>query len=287
MKLIYRAAIGVAALTAAGVIAFYLYFDVIAGAAIEKGCTRALGVETNVGWVRIGLLSGVFRIGGLRIDNPEGFETDHFLRLDQARFEVSLDSLRSDTIVVPRIELDGIDVSMETVGGKTNYGVILGGPKNSEQSDSVARESGSESGKQLIVEEVVVSDITAQLDLGTMPGNADRIHVAVPEIRLRKVGSAGAGGATSEKITRVVVTAVLTAVAKQGPTELAGAVLRDVGSLGNVMLEIPRGIADPSRGADSAAKLGESAADAAGAVGKSAKDAAKRFGDVFRRSDSE
>ncbi len=165
VKLIYKAAIGAAALGAAAVTAFYLYFDAIAGAAIEHSCTRALGVETDVGWVRIGLLSGVFRMGGLRIGNPEGFETDPFLRLRRAHFEVSLASLRGDTIVVPRFELDGIDVSMEKAGAKTNYGAILAGLKRSGQSDSPAEESGSEGGKQFIVEELVVRNIAARLDL--------------------------------------------------------------------------------------------------------------------------
>ena len=72
MKFIYRAAIGALALIAAGIAGFYIYFDSIAGAAIEKGCTQALGVETSVGWVRIGLLSGVFRLDGLNIANPAG-----------------------------------------------------------------------------------------------------------------------------------------------------------------------------------------------------------------------
>ena len=278
MKIIYRAAIGLVALAAAGVAAFYLYFDVIAGAVIEKGCTQALGVETDVGWVRIGLLSGVFRMGGLRIDNPEGFESDQFLRLDRTHFEVSLESLRGDTIVVPLIELDGIDVSMEKAGGKTNYGVILGGSKSAEKSAPPARESGSEGGKEFIVEELVVRNITARIDLGAAAGKADRIVVEVPEIRLRKVGSAGAGGASIEKITRTVVTAVLTAVAKQGPAELAGKVLREVGSLGNIRLEIPSGLADPKSGADAAA-------DAVGGVGKSAKDAAKRLGGLLDRDE--
>jgi hypothetical protein len=287
MKLVYTAAIGVVALLAAGVAAFYLYFDAIAGAAIEQGCTQALGVETDVGWVRIGLLSGVFRIGGLDIDNPAGFDTDHFLRLDRARFEVSLESLRGDTIVVPRIELDGIDVSIETVDGKTNYGVILAGPKNSEPSDAPAPESGSEGGKEFIVEELVVRNIVARLDLGAMAGKADRVEVEIPEILLRNAGSAGAGGATISEISRVVVMAVLTAVAKQGPTELAGKLLRDVGSLGNVTLEISTGLVDPKRSAQTAAKLGEGAAAAVEGAGKGAKDAVKRLGGLFDRSDSE
>ena len=40
------------------------------------------------------------------------------------------------------------------------------------------------------------------------------------------------------------MTAVLTAVAKQGPKELAGKLLGEIGSLGSVKLEIPSGLFD-------------------------------------------
>ncbi len=83
------------------------------------------------------------------------------------------------------------------------------------------------------------------------------------------------------------MTAVLTAVAKQGPAELARSLLREVGSLGSVKLEIPTELIDVNRGADAAAKLGEGAADAVGGVGKSAQDAVRRFGDAFRRGEHE
>ncbi len=200
MKFIYRAAIGALALIAAGIAGFYIYFDSIAGAAIEKGCTQALGVETSVGWVRIGLLSGVFRLGGLNIANPAGFETDQFLHLGRAHFEVSLESLRGDTIVVPRFELDGIDISIEKAGGKTNYGVILGGQKGSKPSDAPAPESGQEGGKEFIVKEVLVRNIVARIDLGATTGKADRVEVKIPEIRLQNVDSAGADGASVAEI---------------------------------------------------------------------------------------
>ena len=72
MKILIRlGAVGFAVLIVA-LVAFYVYIDAIAGAAIEKGSTYALGVDTKVGFVRIGLLTGSFRIGSLKIEKQRG-----------------------------------------------------------------------------------------------------------------------------------------------------------------------------------------------------------------------
>ena len=79
MKILIRLVAAGFAFLIAILVAFYIYIDVIAGAAIEKGATHALGVDTKVGFVRIGLLTGSFRINRLKIDNPPGFEEKHLL----------------------------------------------------------------------------------------------------------------------------------------------------------------------------------------------------------------
>ena len=52
-----------------------LYVNQILGTAIERGATYALGVDTRVGFVRLRLLDGEFRLSRLRVDNPSGFGT--------------------------------------------------------------------------------------------------------------------------------------------------------------------------------------------------------------------
>ena len=83
------------------------------------------------------------------------------------------------------------------------------------------------------------------------------------------------------------MTVVLTAVAKQGPKELAGKLLGEIGSLGSVKLEIPSGLVDTKASTEAAPKLGGGAAAAVEDAGKSAKDAVKNLGGLFDRGDSE
>ncbi len=289
MRRLFKIALWLAALGAAGIVAFFIYFDSIVGTAIETGCTKALGVETRVGWVRIGLLAGDFRVGRLRIENPPGFETDHFFSFDRVHFEIPPASLRDDAIVVSLFEIDGIDVSLETVDGKTNYDVILANLKrftSSGSADPSGKKSATEdegAEKGLVIKEAVIRDITATIDLGKLEGEADRVAVEIPEIHLRPNEATGSAEASVAEVTQVIVTAVLTAIAKKVPAALAGGLFKGLGGLESVNLEIPGALSEA--GVDDAArKLGEGAAKK---LGKGAESAVKSLGGLLGGGDDE
>jgi hypothetical protein len=281
MKRLLKIALSLVALAAAGIVVVFIFLDTIVGKGIEAGCTRALGVETSVGLVRVGLLTGNFSIRRLRIDNPPGFETDHFFSFDRVHFEVPPESLKEDAIVVSLFEIDGIEVSLETVDGKTNYDVILANLKRFTSSGSAdpsgekpaAEDEGA--GKGLVIHEAVIRDIAATIDLGKVEGEADRIAVEIPEIRLRPNKSTGSAEASVAEVTQVIVTAVLTAIAKKVPAALAGGLFKGLGGLASVDLEIPGG-------------LSEAAVDAAAdKLGDGALDAVKGLGGLFGGGDGE
>jgi hypothetical protein len=290
MKLLLRAVGALTAITLVGVAAFFFYFDAVAGAAIETGASHALGVETQVGWVRIRLLFGEFRLGGLSVANPPGYETDRFLSLDSAHFEVTPLSLREATIEVPRFELDGVEVALEKTGGRANYDAILANLRSSTESSSSDTEpSEAADGKRLIIHELVVRDITAHFDLGTVVGDTDRVRVEIPEIRLQNVGSAKSGGVTVAEISRTIVRAVLTAVGKQAPTELGLGLLRGLRGFGSLSLEI-EGLGDQpmaQKTGKAAADLSGGAARAFGGATRSTKEALGRIGGALRGADRE
>ena len=282
MKLLLKVALSLLGLAVAGIVCVFIFLDTIVGKGIEAGCTQALGVETSVGLVRIGLLTGTFSIGSLRIDNPPGFETDHFFSFDRVHFEVPPDSFKQDTIVVPLLEIDGIDVSLETVDGKKNYDVILANLKRFSSSGSAdpggeppaAEDEGS--GKELVLREAVIRDITARIDLGMVSGEADRIEVEIPEIRLHPDKKTGSAGVSVAELTEIIVTAVLTAVAKKAPANLAKGLFKGLGGLETATLEIP-GV---STGANSVGGVVEK-------LGEGAGSAIKGLGGLFGGGDEE
>jgi len=274
VKLLLKIALSLLGLAVAGIVVVFIFLDTIVGKGIEAGCTKALGVETSVGLVRVGLVTGTFSIRSLRIANPPGFETDHFFSLDRLHFEVPPKSLREETIVVRLLELDGVDVSLETVDKKANYEVILDNLNRFSKTGSAdpnAKKSAGEDeegGKELVIHEAVIRDIDARIDLGKVKGGSDRVAVEIPEIRLRPNKKTGAAEASVAEVTQVIVNAVLVGIAKKAPAALAKNLLAGAGGLGNITMEIPgvlsTGAGDAGGGA---VKLGESAVDAVKGIG--------------------
>jgi uncharacterized protein involved in outer membrane biogenesis len=116
----------VVVIVAAVIAAAIFYIDTIAKTGIERGTEYAAGVPTSLDSARIGLVSGRFRLSGLEIGNPPGYKSPHFLALGRAELQVPVTNLLENTVKVPLIELDGIDVYLEKDRGKGNYDAILG-----------------------------------------------------------------------------------------------------------------------------------------------------------------
>jgi hypothetical protein len=288
VKRLLKIALSLLGLAVVGLVVVFIFLDTIVGNGIEAGCTKALGVETSVGLVRVGLLTGNFSIGRLRIDNPPGFETDHFFSFDRLHFEVPPESLKQDAIVVSLFEIDGIDVSLETVDGKTNYDVILANLKRFTSSGSAdpsgekpaAEDEGA--GKGLVIHEAVIRDIAVTIDLGKIAGEADRVAFEIPEIRLRPDKLTESAEASVAEVTQVIVTAVLTAIAKKAPAELASGLVKGLGGLTTIKLEIPGGLSEAG-GDIVGTKLGAGAKK----LGEGAESAVKSLGGLFGGGDEE
>jgi hypothetical protein len=274
VKLLLKIALSLLGLGVAGIVAVFFFLDTIVGKGIEAGCTKALGVETSVGLVRVGLLTGTFSVRGLRIANPPGFETDHFFTLGRLHFEVPPESLREETIVVRLLELDNVDVSLETVDKKANYDVILDNLNRFSKTGSAdpnakkSADQDEEGGKGLVIHEVVIRDIIARVDLGTVSGKADRVEVEIPELRMHPNKHTGSAEVSVAQMTQVIVTAVLTGIAKNAPAALAKGLFQGLGGLASVTLEFPGALSTgATRVGGAAVKLGGGAVDAIKGLG--------------------
>lgn len=236
-KVILAAVAAVIILVAAAVI----WIDVIAKKGTEAGATFALGTKTTLNSADIGLVSGRSELQTLQVNNPPGFDTSHFLKLDKAAVAVSLGSLTGDTVEVPEFTLEGIDVNIEKKGGSSNYQVILDNLKKFESKSDTSAEKPAkeETGKKFVIREILIKNVTAHVKLAPLP----EVAINVPEIRLKNVGTGSDKGVMIAELTNALLKAIMMAIAEQGgnllPKEILGelntalaglAPLKDIGA---------------------------------------------------------
>jgi len=192
-----------------GLTAAYFYRNMLVEAAVEKSGTYVLKVDTNLGSASLDLGGGSLSLSDYTIDNPAGFEGDHFLKLDHAMVAVNSGSLLDDEVVIDSIVLEGFRLSLEQIDRKGNYLTLLDNLKKFNVS------SDSESSKKLKVKKVALRDIGADLSLSLMGKVSEKKSFVLDDFTLKDVG--GADGTTTSGLIKTVIGELLTRVGKSGP----------------------------------------------------------------------
>lgn len=214
-----------------------LAFDSIVRKAIEAGGRHALGVETTLAELDVGLISGGTSLGGLEIDNPAGFEAEHFLRLGGGELSSSLRGLAGELVTVDLLAFSDIELAVERRQGRTNYGVILdhlealGGepsrPPDSGPSTEPSTDPAEEPGKRFLVRRVEFKGVRVSFDLLPAGGQLTRANVTIPSLVLEDVGNQE-GGASLEELAGELVRALLQASMEAGGSVLSPELLADL-----------------------------------------------------------
>ncbi len=247
-----------------------VYIDSIAKAAIERGATYALGVETTLGSADVKLLSGTFAMGDLTIANPQGFESPYFTHLGQGDVEVALGTLRQQTVQLPTLTLTNLEMHLDKKEGKANYDVILENLKRFESQENAQDDAG---GKKFIIEEILIKNIMVHVQLLPLGGDLTKLDVPIDEIRLENVGSQTSRGVLMSELTGVIIKGVLIAIVQKGGGLIPGDILGDLGQGLGSLTEM---------GVDAAAGLGEGIKDIGGGlddITEGIGDAIKSIGD--------
>lgn len=231
MKRIKKLVLAAVVLVVLVVVVAVLWVDRLARLGVEKGGTFAFGVPTQLDAASIGLVSGRSTLAGLDIANPQGFETPHLLKLNDAALAVSLGSLTGDTVEIPEFSLSGIDVNLERKAGKANFKVILDNLGRFESSRKEPQdEKPAGEGKKFIIREIIIKDVKVNLALLPIGGDATRLTVPIEELRLRDVGSDSSGGVVLGQVAGTVLKAIILAAMEKGGGTIPGEMLNDLNS---------------------------------------------------------
>jgi hypothetical protein len=212
---------------------------------VEQGGTRALGVPTRLDSVHLSVSSGRLSLSGLEVDNPPGFEARPFLKLGTGNTQVELDSLRSDVVRVPTLELADVELLLQRREGRSNYGTILDNLERFSGKDGKPPAEEDPDAKRFMIGSIVIKNVVADFDLLPVGGQLTRAKVTIPLLTLENVGTAE-GGATLAQITARVVEALLQASLQGAGGVLSPELLRDLESqlrkLGAETLKLPEGV---------------------------------------------
>ena len=283
----------------------FFWIDHIARVGVEKGATFALGVQTTLARMSIGVFSGEAGMSQLNVRNPAGFDTPHFLELGNGNVAVSLGSLMDDTVVVPELTLSSLNMNLERKGGKANYQVILDGLKRfdtKEDAPPSAPQDNAEAGegKKFVIRHVAIKDVDVQVDLLPVGGELTRVPLRIERIELNDVGSDSVNGVQLAELTGILIKAILTSVVEKGgnliPADIAGELnqgLEELTGLGDATVQIVGEVTTVVDGevrkvgeagkellqrlGESSEELGEGARDIGTQVGEGLQDVGKQL----------
>lgn len=194
------------------------YAGSLVEAAVEKGGTHVLGVETELDGASVGVFSGELGLSGLSVANPPGFEREHFLGLEKAAMQVSLGSLTGERVEAPLLLLEGVSLDLERSGDSSNYGTILDHLEKmgGEAENEPPSEEKDGTSKRFVIRQVVLRDISAHVKLSAL-GQDFAQTVTLPELTLDNVGN-------DEQSLRSLVSQIVTKVLEAAVANLDGIV---------------------------------------------------------------
>ena len=262
----------------------FLWIDHVAKAGVEGGATYALGVQTTLDAMDVGVLSGEVDMSELNISNPAGFKTPHFLRLNDGGVAVSLGSLMEEKVILPKLTLSGLNLNLERSGTKANYKVIMDNLKKFESEEETPTDEQKE-GKKFVIEKVGIRDVRVNVDLLPVGGELTRIPVVIEQIELENVGTGSDEGILLADVIGILIKAILTTVVQKCgdllPADVLGelnAGLEQLSGLGDTTVQVMGRVASDVQ--EAAAQLGEMGKEAGEAIGEGAKEVGKGLEDA-------
>jgi hypothetical protein len=194
---------------------------------VEKGCTYALGVESDLGSARLELGGGSLDLNNLVIANPEGFSAENFMTLRRGVLDVDAGSVLDDEVVVDSLVIEGVRLNLEQIDNKGNYRVLIDHAKQIEM-------SSSEEEQKFRIGLVALRDIQVSGSLSALGKTLEK-SFTVDDFTLRNIGSDN--GATIGQVTSKIVQAVVAKALTTGKGVLPDGFGQNLSDLKNEAVE--------------------------------------------------
>ena len=240
MRKLLKIIAGLCVTVLVALVVLFFTVDQIAEYAIDHAGTSALGVDTHIDGVNIGLISGQTTLKNLTVANPPGYNGSTFLELKDGELDASLANLMGSRVDVDLIRLSGIRLDIEQNSKGFNYAAILANARGEESADpasspptdkadkkKTAVNTPDEKGKTYHINKILITDVLITANLLSPLGKVTSAKIPIKKIEMNDVGSEK--GVLLSKLTVLVVEALLEAAASAGIKDLPGSVLESLG----------------------------------------------------------
>ena len=189
---------------AGGICGLYLNLESIVKASVAKYGSQLTGTEVALDGFRLSLRKGEAELKGLRIANPEGYQTPQILSLGSVYVRLDMRSLLKPVIVVEEIRIANPEIAYELKNvTHNNVSDLLaavnknaadqtdatraGTAKPAVSSGGSAKSASSSGGKKVIINALNITG--GKVSLGaTFGGKGAAASVPLPAVTLKDIG---------------------------------------------------------------------------------------------------
>ena len=184
--------------------------DSLIKAAVEQYGSEITQVEVRLKEAEVSVTSGKGALRGLRVGNPEGFQTPNAFSLGEISLVLDVATVTKDTIVIKEIVITAPEVTYELgVRGnnidaiRRNIEASLGKGKGKPKGKVASKDEGG--GPKLVIEHLYVRNGKVNVSATMLKGR--KLSAPLPEIHLTGIGKKR-GGATPGEVVQKVVGAI-------------------------------------------------------------------------------
>ena len=185
--------------------------------AIENGGSQLAGVAVGVENVQFSIFTGKGTLKNLTAANPDGFDADHVIRVNQVAISVKTSSMMSQKKVIKSLALDEVEVNYERSSDRGNIETLF--EKISANMPGCADAASS---TFLQIDQLQIKNIKIHLIATAFKGRGTTLDL--PEILLHNLGQEGTGLTPADLIRQLLshlVQSVVKSVESQGRTQLS------------------------------------------------------------------
>ena len=179
----------------------FFYVDSIVKSGIEVVGTQVLGANVTVDSVSISPLSGTGSLRGLRVGNPEGFNSDYAFQLEEVSITLNTSSVFEDVVEIENVTILQPEINYETRITTDNIRALIANITGGSSAASSANSGDAGAGKQIIIREFRMLD--PQLNVVATVITAP---VPLPDIELNDIGAEAGSTSVAQALDLILST---------------------------------------------------------------------------------